>query len=113
MPPSRCGDNTPLALSICMGLECSGGSLKTCEQFGARAAVNHDPCTFNVTLRTKLRAVVCNKPRESLHCTRAEPQLQELIVGGAVLTAVTAAIVNGFKVCMSAECCRSPFSPSA
>ncbi|CAL5227470.1 g10447 [Coccomyxa viridis] len=79
-----------------MGLELSRGSL-TCQHCDARRAVNHDHSSFSINTGTKARSVLRDKPRQRLHCIRAEPQLQELIVGGAVLTAVTAAIVNGFK----------------
>ena len=84
-----------------MGLELCGGSL-TCQHCDARRAVNHDHSSFSNNIRTKAQPVLREKPRQRLQCIRAESQLQELIVGGAVLTAITAAIVNGFKVRASA-----------
>jgi len=79
-------------------------SIRTCKCLGARLDVNHNLYISGVFQENKRAhsntAVrgVHRKPRRPLPHIRAESQLQELIVGGAVLTAVTAAFVNGLKV---------------
>ena len=75
-----------------MGLDFS---IRTCKCLGARHDVIHNLFISGVVQESKR---VHRKLRRSLPHIRAESQLQELIVGGAVLTAVTAAFVNGFKV---------------